>query len=298
MTTTAVPPGPFEPVIDIVYLGRPHALTRLAAEPASWSDEQLATDLDRMQRRRARLAAEEAELILALAGHRPATDDPPADSPGARRPGWTSHTGDGEIREFFLAELATVLNLGRGTAALRLRRALTWSTKLPATFAALKAGDLDERRGQALADTLTHTNPTVAGQVEAALLPGARDLSVSRLEKRATALMLELDAAAADERRAEADKTADVRVHPSPVDGRSTLAADLPTDEAAECHDLLDQLARMLKADGDPRPIGALRAHVLSVLIRRPADSGLPAVAANLTITADLTALEGASSTT
>ncbi|WP_299957609.1 HNH endonuclease signature motif containing protein [uncultured Modestobacter sp.] len=294
MTTTAVPPGPHGGVIDIVWVGAQHT----APDHAAWSDERLATGLRSVQRRRARLAAEEADLILGMAGHRPANDDPPVDSPGTSRPGWTSDAGDGEISEFFVGELSAVLNLGRGTAAVKLRRALIWAQKLPATFAALRAGDLDERRAQQLADTLAHTNPTVAGQIEDQLLAEARDLSVARLDKRATELMLQLDAAAAEERRSEAEKTTDVRVYPSPTDGRSTLAADLSTDEAVECHDLVDQLATMLKADGDPRPIGALRAHVLSALIRRPADSGLPEVAANLTITADLSALEGTSSTT
>jgi hypothetical protein len=69
--------------------------------------------------------------------------------------------------------------------------------------------------------------------------------------------------------------------------------ADLPADEAAEGYDLIDQLAQMLKADGDARPIGQLRAEVFSRLIRRPPDSGLPAVTANVTVTAALAALEG-----
>ena len=59
--------------------------------------------------------------------------------------------------------------------------------------------------------------------------------------------------------------------------GRATLAADLPTEEAVECFDLVDQLARMLKADGDDRPIGAAAGVVLSLLIRRP---GRPRAAA------------------
>jgi hypothetical protein len=82
-----------------------------------------------------------------------------------------------------------------------------------------------------------------------------------------------------------------VHLYPSPTDGRSTLAADLPTDEAVECFDVVDQIAKMLKADGDDRPIGALRAHVLSMLLRCPGDSGLPDVCANLTVTADLASL-------
>ncbi|GAB4081710.1 DUF222 domain-containing protein [Modestobacter muralis] len=257
---------------------------------SAWPQEWLADELEGIQRRRARDAAEEAELILGLADQRPATTDP--DGPGARRPGWTAD-GEPGTSEFFLAELSAILNLGRGTAAHRFRRALTWRHKLPATLAALKAGEIDERRADALADVLGHTSAEIAAQVEDALLPRARDLSVYRLRDRASALMLHLDSAAAEERRKEAEQTADVHVYPSGVEGRATLAVDLPTDEAAECHDLIDQLARMLKADGDPRPIGVLRTHVHSALIRRPADNGLPLVAADLRITATLDSLTG-----
>ena len=73
----------------------------------------------------------------------------------------------------------------------------------------------------------------------------------------------------------------------------STLAADLPTPVSAECLDVVDQLAAMLKADGDPRPIGELRAAVLADLIRRPWDTRLPAVTARLHITAPLPSLAG-----
>jgi hypothetical protein len=77
----------------------------------------------------------------------------------------------------------------------------------------------------------------------------------------------------------------------------ATLAAELPADEAAEGYDLIDQLAQMAKADGDPRPIGQIRAEIFSLLIRRPADSDLPGVTANLTITAALDALDGTTGT-
>jgi hypothetical protein len=265
--------------------------------PASWlSAEEMAVELQRVQQRRAQDTAYEAELIMGLAAQRPASDDPAPGTPGARKPGWAVDAGYGGTSEFFTAELSAVLNLGRRTAAYRYGRAHSWTTKLPLTFAALSAGDLDERRADQLADVLQHTDSVVAGQVEAALLPEANDLSVYKLRDRATALMLQLDAQAADERRTAAERAADVHVYPSPTDGRSTLAADLATDEAVECFDVVDQLATMLKADGDPRRIGELRAHVLSLLIRRPADNGLPAVSANVTITADVDALGGSSS--
>jgi hypothetical protein len=296
--TTAELPGPGMPGaswsrVDVFWVGDGHA------RPGSvWmSPERVAARLQEIHRQRARDTAEEAELILALAGARPAGADPQPGSPGARRPGWSGGDARNGISEFFTAELATVLNLGRTTAAKKLDHALTWQKKLPATFAALRAGDLDERRAQALAEVLMHTTASVAGQVEDELLPEASDLSVYRLRDRATELMVELDAEAADVRREEAEKAADVHVYPSATDGRSTLAADLPTDEAVECYDIVDQLAKMLRADGDPRRIGAIRAHVLSLLIRRPADHGLPPVTANVTITADLDGLGGSSST-
>lgn len=56
---------------------------------------------------------------------------------------------------------------------------------------------------------------------------------------------------------------------------------------------MVDQLAGMLKADGDERPIGELRALVLSDLIRRPWDTRLPQVTARLRISASLPSLAG-----
>ena len=128
------------------------------------------------------------------------------------------------------------------------------------------------------------------------MLAEASELSVTRLRKRATELMLELDAAPAEERSKQAEKTADVHVYPAAAEGWSVLAIDLPTADAVEGEAMADALPRMLKADGDERPIGLLRTHVMWLLIRRPADNGLPTVAVDLIVTADLGSLERASS--
>src|SRR5206468_187990 len=144
-------------------------------------------------------------------------------------------------------ELAVVLNCGRGTAAHLARRAWTWREKLPATFAALAAGTIDERRARELADVLQHSPAEVARAVEARLLAEATSLSLRRLRARATELLLELDTAGAEKRREEAQRAADVRTWPGPAEGMATLAAELPVEEAAACYDLVDRLARMLK---------------------------------------------------
>ena len=130
--------------------------------------------------------------------------------------------------------------------------------------------------------------------MEAAVLPGAGDLSLARLKARALELLAELDATAIDERHEQAKRAADVRTYAT-GDGMATLAGDMAADEAAACYDVIDQLARMAKADGDPRPIGRLRAAIHSMLILRPANSGLPGVTVNLAVAATLEGLEGTS---
>ena len=99
------------------------------------------------------------------------------------------------VSEFFPDELAHGINLGRGTAAFRARRAYTWRENLPATFAALRRGEIDERRAGVLADAAAaRRRRSWRGQVEAQLLPEACELSLGRLRARALELLAELDA--------------------------------------------------------------------------------------------------------
>src|SRR3954471_1977371 len=152
--------------------------------PPVWSldDGAVAAELARLQRNRAKDAAREAELILRLAQLRPDADDPGPGTPGARSRTWrkTDPQFPG-VSEFFPDEVAHAINLGRGTAAFRVRRALTWRENLPATFAALRRGQLDERRAGVLADVLQHTRPALSRAVEEALLPEAAELSLASL---------------------------------------------------------------------------------------------------------------------
>jgi hypothetical protein len=258
------------------------------------SQEQAAAELVRHQRRQAMAAAYEAELVLRMAELTSDEFDPRTGSPGARSARWADGKDTAGVSEFFTGELALVLNRGRGTADHLHSRALVWREKLPATFAALSSGELDVARAAALADVLGSTAAELARAIEARLLPEAVDLSVARLRARALELLLSLDAAAAEERRQRAKKSADVFLQPG-QDGMATLGADLPADEAAEGYAMIDALARMAKADGDDRPIAQLRTELFSLLLRRPGGADQPPAAAHLTITATLDSLTGAS---
>jgi len=277
-------------VLDWV-VSRPEPGPRL---PTSWlGDQEVAAELGQIQRNRARDTAREADLILRLAELRPDIDDPEPGRPGARGRTWrTTEPEFPGVSEFFPDEVAHVINLGRGTAAFRARRAHTWRENLPATLTALHRGEIDERRAGVLADALQHSTPELAGAVETQLLPEARELSPARLKARALELLAELDATAIDQRRAEAEQAADVRAYAT-RDGMATLAGDMTAEEAAACYDVIDQLAAMAKADGDPRPIGQIRAAIHSMLILRAADHGLPGVTVNLAVSATLEGLEG-----
>jgi hypothetical protein len=257
------------------------------------SKEQVATELQRRQRRRAMEAAYEAELILRMAELTSDENDPPAGTPGARTPGWATTDDRPGVSEFFPGELALVLNRGRGTATHLHARARAWRDNLPTTYRDLTRGELDEARATALADVLGNVEPDLAGAIEAELLPEANDLSVARLRARAQELLLALDAEAADARRKETRKSADVFLQPG-ADGMATLGAELAADEAAEAYATIDRLARLAKADGDERPIAQLRTELFSLLLRRPGGHGQPDVTTHLTITATLAALSGA----
>src|SRR3954470_6359575 len=151
--TTAAPHSLEEIVVEFAW--RPPVVR---PAPSELSKEQSAARLQLLTRKRARDAAEEAEFILRFAELCPDAEDPPPDSPGARKTYWRSARSEfAGVSEFFVDELGAVLGVGRGTAAHKAARAFTWRDKLPVTLAALKRGEIDERRAQILADTPEHT---------------------------------------------------------------------------------------------------------------------------------------------
>ncbi|MCV2490435.1 HNH endonuclease [Geodermatophilus sp. YIM 151500] len=196
--------------------------------------------------------------------------------------------------EFFADELALVLNCSRTAASTLIGQAFTLLTRLPGTWAALADGRLDWPRARGLTAELgapaAGTDPAIVAAVEAALLPTAAELSVRGLRAAARRELIGRDAAATEERRAAAERAADVTVRPA-GDGMAELAAFLPAPLAAALHDTLDGYARLAAADGDARPLGQLRVGVLGDLVLRPWDTTRPPLTATLTVVAPLGSL-------
>ncbi|MGX5656747.1 DUF222 domain-containing protein [Geodermatophilus nigrescens] len=293
MSASAEHVSPIERALAGWLIEQPVAIERLPV--GVLSDAQAAAELARVQARKAMVAAYEAELVLRLAATRPADLDPPPGTPGARSGSWAPDPELPGVSEFFTAELAVILNVGRPTASTLAKRAWTYRESLPATWAALAAGQLDERRAMVLVDVLQWTAPALARQVEARLLPRAAEWTTRTLRKRAVEALLELDPDAAERKKDDAQRTADVRIVPSAQDGMAVMIAELPAEVAAACMAVLDSLARLAKDAGDPRPMRQLLTEIYAAVFLRAGEPGRPAVTAHLQIIATLSALLGQS---
>lgn len=264
------------------------------------TDEEIAEELQRVVAVESALAAYKAELVTGLAKRRPDSADRQLGEPGAASDGWLPAPGRepaAGVSEFFADELAVVLNCSRTGATVLADTSWVLVERLPATWNALADGELDWPRARALAvelaDAAREQEPGVLQQIEAAVLPRAAGVSVLRLRALAREELLRLDANAADRRRAQAQKCADVTVTPA-RDGMAELRAFLPQPLAAAIRETVDVYARMAKGEGDPRALGQLRAGVLADLVLRPWDDTRPPVTAHLTVLTDLGTLRRA----
>ena len=92
-----------------------------------------------------------------------------------------------------------------------------------------------------------------------------------------------LDATARQRRRRAALRR--IGVHVRRFDeGVSELVVQGPTPTVHAAYDAIDGYARMVRADGDVRPLGVLRAETGLDLLLRPWDTSRPAVTAHLVV--------------
>lgn len=278
--------SPMEGALVSWLLARPPSVERLPVGALTASD--VAAELQRLRARRAMDAAYEAELVMALAAERPDTDDPPPGHPGARRRGAGSPVPG--TSEFLPDELALILNSSRSFAAGVLSDAYVLTERMPAVHAACRAGELDWWRARVFADVLATASDEVIAVVVPQLLPGATGLSSGRLRKRLTAAAIAADEEFAEQRRLEAHRRAQVRVHPT-TDGLSMLATELPSPLAAAMWSVIDQAAQLARTAGDDRPIGVLRAEAHAAVVLQPGGGSEPAVTGHVTVLAPLPAL-------
>ncbi|HVD28611.1 MAG TPA: hypothetical protein VNC79_08945 [Mycobacteriales bacterium] len=254
---------------------------------AAWSDAEKAFELTRIQQARAMLDAYEAAVVVEFAADRPDALDLPEGTAGA---GVNARSPIPGTSEFFVDELAVVTNSSARAAGRLAEQSWVLVERLPAVWAALADGELDSARARVFVDVLGSAADGVPEAVVPLVLPEAAGLSLGRLRARLRKAALAVDEAFAEQLRAAAEAQAEVRLYPT-LPGMSELATQLPSPVAAACWSTIDELAWMRKHDGDPRPIGQLRALTHADLILRFWDDTRPPVTAALTVTAPLASL-------
>jgi hypothetical protein len=255
-----------------------------------------AAELERVCVVESQLAAYKAEIVAAMARDSSARDDRSSGAPSTAADGTSGSADDHlpDVNEFFPDELALIMRCSRAAATTLAEVSLTLVERLPTTWASLADGKLDWPRARALALELgwpaRDTDPELVAEVEEAVLPAAMELSVKRLRALVARELISRDAAAAERRRTQAQRTADLTIH-GLGNGMSELRAVMPAPLAAATRDAVDSYARMAKADGAPEALGQLRVGVLGDLVLRPWDTSRPTVTAEVTVLAPLDAL-------
>jgi Domain of unknown function (DUF222) len=145
--------------------------------------------------------------------------------------------------------------------------AVTLSWRLPATGEALRAGRIDLYRARRIAEATSVLSEQAAREVEAKILPGAGELTPAQLLRRLRRAVIAVDPAAADRRRADAERQAGVNLY-ADEDGTATLAGTgLPAVQAAAAMAKITAMAWARKAAGLGGGLDLHRAQVMLGLL-------------------------------
>ena len=169
--------------------------------------------------------------------------------------------------EFAADEVRAALRLTRRAAKRLCELAWDLQRRLPAVLEAMRAGVLDQARGQVFSTwtaglSAEHTDAVVAG-----VLPRAPELTTGELAVAIARLAIALDPEWVRRRYEAALRNRRVVGKQNP-DGTGTLTGhDLPADEVVAACAHLDALARAAKAAGHPDRVDHLRADLLLGLV-------------------------------
>jgi hypothetical protein len=173
-------------------------------------------------------------------------------------------------------EVSVALTLSGTAASMRLGLAIALDRVVPRTWEALSQGRVDAGKAKAVCDGVVGVGDAVARRVEELVLPEAPGLTARQVAARVRRAVVEADPEAFAERRGAVEARRRVELFDNP-DGTADLSGrDLPADEAEAAYNYVAAVAAGIKADGDERPMEAIRADVLLRLLRghSPAEVG------------------------
>ncbi|HUR73572.1 MAG TPA: DUF222 domain-containing protein, partial [Sporichthya sp.] len=161
------------------------------------------------------------------------------------------------------AEVAFAFRLSKAEASDLLDLAMTLSRRLPATFAALKDGELGLRKVRAITEESENLTVAQCAELEKRVLPEAAARTVRSLRDKVRREVEKLDADAVRKRReaAIADRALYVKDEP---DGMATLCLYLPAEQVRAIHATINARIPVHRTDpADDRKIAARRVDEL-----------------------------------
>jgi hypothetical protein len=164
------------------------------------------------------------------------------------------------------AELASALRIPERTAEAQLAVSELLVHNLPDTLAALTAGEISYRHAQIMVDHTGDLDDAARGQLEAASLPYARNLTAAKFERKIRTLRERANPETIRERHVRAASDREVVFSPD-RDGMAWLNAYLPAADALGAFTRLSELATNLQHPGEPRTLTQLRADVFRDLL-------------------------------
>jgi len=168
-----------------------------------------------------------------------------------------------QVSEFAGDEIAVELGISRNAACRELATALSVTTHLTNTLAALQAGQINPVKAQIICETTAGISNEIAVGVQNQVLPKAPRLTPGQLRSLINRTIAALDTDGVQQRHTEAMAQRRVILTPAP-DGMAELWALLPADKATALYQRITKLAHTAKTPDDTRGIDARRADVLA----------------------------------
>jgi len=228
----------------------------LAAAMANTLSE-LVDGIAAITRMEASLAAYKAELIDQARRWSEVSEG--ASSPG----GWSPEV---RARRVLVTELACALRIPERAAETLVVDSQTLLTDLPTTFAALSGGSISWRHAHVLVDHASSLAPESVTAFEAAVLPLAETLTVSKFDRQARAERERAHPESIDTRHLQAVEKRSVDLQPA-RDGMAWLSAYLPVVVAQGIYNRLTDTAMAQRAPTESRTLAQLRADAFAELL-------------------------------
>jgi Domain of unknown function (DUF222) len=156
---------------------------------------------------------------------------------------------DTTIDDARVLEVAGLITISERTARARLEMAVALTTRLHATWAALRAGRIDGFKARAIAEATEPLTVEQAVEVEARVLPKAPEQAPARLREALRRAVLAVDAQAAEKRRQERIAARTVREYPT-EDGGGVLEIHGDGIRTQAAYQRIRAIAKKLVADG------------------------------------------------